>query len=298
MDFVPVGYAGNASTVIDYQITPDFSPGFDSPNDFGVPGYDAPSASYGAVGYEYGIGKYEVTINQFTKANAASGGQIGNGDENLWNSGVLDWNNNPVLIGENAPAVNLTWNEAARFANWLTSGNVNVGVYQFSGNTLTGINRSYRNGDDLAFVLPSDDEWFKAAYYKPVDDGSYSLYSSGLDTSPIVGTTNGWNYNPAHDLQHMWEAGSGAQEQNGTYDMMGNAWEWTETAAYETNYVVRGGSSYAPEQYLDSETHRLISAQEEVNLGLRIVAIPEPNTVAIMVLSAVGMVGIRRIFTM
>ncbi len=296
IDFVNIGYAGNAGTTIDYQTTPDFSPGFDSPNDFGVSGHDAPPAAYGAVGYAYGIGKYEVTIDQFTKANTASGGQIASGNGDLWNSGVADWNGNPVLIGLNAPAAQLKWNDAARFANWLTSGDVNVGAYQFSGDTLTGINRSYRNGDDLAFVLPSEDEWFKAAYYMPVDDGSYSLYSSGLGTSPVVGTSNGWNYNPAHTLQHMWEVGSGAEEQNGTYDMMGNVWEWTETAAYDANYVVRGASAYAPEQYLDSQNYRLISAEEEANIGLRIAVIPEPNTMAIMVLTAAGIVGNRRFF--
>ena len=42
--------------------------------------------------------------------------------------------------------------------------------------------------------------------------------------------------------------GSGSQELNGTYDMMGNAWEWLESPNSDTNYGagaargLRGGS--------------------------------------------------------
>ena len=57
--------------------------------DIDYAGNSADSATgYGSVGYNYRIGTFEVTIDQFTKADAESGSTIGNGNENIWNSGV------------------------------------------------------------------------------------------------------------------------------------------------------------------------------------------------------------------
>ena len=48
-----------------------------------------------------------------------------------------------------------------------------------------------------------------------------------------------------------WNAGSGSEELNGTYDMMGNVWEWMENPHYPGEYIanslanrVNRGSSY------------------------------------------------------
>ncbi len=279
IDFVNIGYAGNAAKYVDYGTAPDL-------ND----DYDAPYAGYGSVGYDYRLGKYEITIDQFAKAYAADD-SISNGNENYWNDGTRN-------VGTGAPACALTWTEAARFANWLTTGNADTGVYQFSGSQFTGINRTYRNGNDLAYVLPTDDEWYKAAFYKPINDGTYSLYANGTTNAPIVGTSSGWNYDPTHSgTATMWETGFGAVEQNGTYDMMGNAWEWTETTTTNSQWVFRGGSAFAPEKYLDSETYRPSHISEEaVHVGFRIAAIPEPGSLAMVALVGSGIWGIRRFF--
>jgi len=199
MDFVNIGHANNT----------------------------ADSTGYGAVGYTYRIGRSEVTIDQFFKARAADG-RIGSGFEGYWNDGTR-------TVGSSAPASVLTWFSAAMFCNWLTTGDAYTGVYQFNGSgTMTGIDRSYRNGDDLAYVLPSENEWYKAAYFKP-DGSGYSLYASGLDSTPVRGGANGWNYYNSGSVlpepNYVWEVGAGGQEQNGTRNMMGNVQEWTESAA-------------------------------------------------------------------
>ena len=151
IDFVSIGHAGNV----------------------------ADTTGYGAVGYSYRIGKTEVSIDQFLKARAADG-RIGSGDENYWNDGTR-------TVGGSAPASVVTWFSAAKFCNWLTTGDAYAGVYQFNGSgTMTGIDRNYRNGFGLAYVLPSEDEWYKAAYFKP-DGSGYSLYASGLDSTPTWG---------------------------------------------------------------------------------------------------------------
>ncbi|RKX42914.1 MAG: hypothetical protein DRP64_09015 [Verrucomicrobia bacterium] len=254
----------------------------------GYEGNMADSTGYGAVGYNYRIGKLEVTIDQFMKARAVDS-RISNGNEDYWNDGIH-------TVGINAPASKVTWYEATMFANWLTTGDAYMGVYQFDGGgTLTGLDRSCRNGNDMAYVLPTEDEWYKAAYYKPINDGSYSLYASGLDSTPVQGTTDGWNYNGVLSSPNvLWETGYGAEEQNGTFDMNGNVYEWNESASdgtlddMEELRVIRGGAGGDTEDILRSSTRLHDYPSNELNsVGFRVVAIPEPSSVVLM-----GMAGV------
>ena len=69
-------------------------------------------------------------------------------------------------------------------------------------------------------------------------------------------------------------------EQNGTYDMMGNVWEWMEDSAG----VFRGGSYFSIEAYLRS-SHRDGSdpSGEYVHVGFRPVeVVPEPATALLL----------------
>jgi len=142
MTFVTIGNAGNAA-----DTTGDPIPA-------------------GAVGYTYGIAKFEVSEDMITKYNADFGTA-----------------NNLVITkdtrGTNKPATSVSWNEAARFVNWLNTSTGNQAAYKF---TTSGVNddialwasgdagfdasNPYRNS--LAkYVLPSYNEWYKAAYFKP-----------------------------------------------------------------------------------------------------------------------------------
>lgn len=271
MELVSVGYAGNI----------------------------ADSTSYGAVDYNYRIGKFEVTIEQFVQARIADS-RIGDGDENYWNDGTR-------TVGSGAPACSMSWYDAAKFCNWLTTGDAHTGAYQFSGSgTLVGIDRdaaivSY----SLVYVLPSENEWYKAAFYKPVNNGAYSLYSNGSNNIADLtwGTINGWNYykddyaNPSPN--HIWEASYGAEEQNGTCNMLGNVKEWCESAYDGTlddlteKRVNRGGAYY---NGANNSTHRVGDSPffDNVGIGFRVAAIPEPTTGALLSLGAITVVFVRR----
>ena len=135
------------------------------------------------------------------------------------------------------PANNISYLEAMKFANWLTSGTYNGGAYQFSSpTTFTGIDRAAALATyGLVYVVPSENEWYKAAYYK--GGGLYSDYANGVDTTgpaPAKGA-GGWNYD--NYSPPGLNVGFSPLEQNGTYDMMGNIWEMTEGS------VLRGGGS-------------------------------------------------------
>ncbi len=75
--------------------------------------------------------------------------------------------------------------------------------------------------------LPTEDEWFKAAYWNGSEIQEYAT-KPGDTLHEGDGTSGtGWNYNNT-DPVGPWNVGSGSEELNGTYDMMGNNWEWIE----------------------------------------------------------------------
>jgi hypothetical protein len=128
----------------------------------GDPGNAADTTGYGAVADVFAIGKYEVTIGQYTAflnsvAKTNTNGYI----VNLWNtnmtsdlniagisrsgSGTLASPYSYSVIGSgNRPIAYVTWFDAARFANWMHNGATNgasteTGAYTLNGST-SGVN--------------------------------------------------------------------------------------------------------------------------------------------------------------
>ena len=214
MEFVTIGNAGNAADTT-----------------------GAPSPA-GAVGYEYGIGKFEVSVDMITKYNANFG------------------TSNSLVITQDArgaakPATNISWNEAARFVNWLNTSTGNQAAYKFassgvndnialwtSGEAGYDVNNKYRNS--LAkYFLPSYNEWYKAAFYDPNKSGSdkYWNYATGSDTAPTAvasGTTTGTavydNQSGPADVNQ-----AGGLSPYGVMGLGGNVWEWEESSVDVTS---------------------------------------------------------------
>lgn len=217
----------------------------------------------GAVGYAYKIGTYEVTVDQFAKARAASGNTIGDGDENYWQASR----------GVDAPAVYVSFYEAAKFCNWLTSGSATNGAYIFnSSGNFTGIDRTaaiaiYRK----VYVLPSRDEWVKAAYYD-TENGKYTLYAFGINTAPVAGT----DANYINAVGAGWPVGTGNIEQNGTYDMMGNVWEWCEQPYLSYQRILGGNYQLATNYMYSAGSSYLAPGDEKFQTGFRAVELYTP----------------------
>ena len=92
--------------------------------------------------------------------------------------------------------------------------------------TFTGVDRDTAlTTFGTIYVLPTEDEWYKAAYLKS-DGSGYTTYATGDQRAeqrePIANYR--WLSTPPSGR------GSGTEENNGTYDMGGNVWEWGESA--------------------------------------------------------------------
>ena len=241
IDFVTIGDAGNA----------------------------ADSTGYGAVAHEYNIGKYEVTNGQWDTFASVAGTPTGNPS--------CAYDENPYWTGTNVPTNSVSWYEALQFCNYLTSGDKSQGVYLFSGNNVNpgdflGIDRDLAISTyGTAYVIPTEDEWYKAAYYT---GSGYSTYANGTDVAPIAGDDT--NYD---GVIGPWDVGNGTMEQNGTFDMMGNVWEWNETLIGSTRGI-RGGSYCNYGSSLRSSA-RVDGAPLNGNdgIGFRVASVPEPTTI-------------------
>jgi formylglycine-generating enzyme len=240
---------------------------------------------YGAVGYNYQISATEVTIAEFTASGA------GSGNENYWNDGAR-------TVGIAAPASLVSLYEAMKYCNWLTSSNVNNGAYVFSAGVYQSTDRASAIATyGMVYALPTEDEWYKAAYYTGNNGDLWSNYANGTDTAPTWGTTDGWNYYNNEYVNgspnYTWTAGYGGKEQNGTYDMMGNVCEWME----DSGGVIRGGSfmDYGKSMRSSSRSNTDPS-YESYPIGFRVVAIPEPATALSLMLGGLVIAGYRRFF--
>ncbi len=152
----------------------------------GNPGNAADTTGFGAVDYSYNIDKYDVTVSQyveFLNAKDLTGADpLGLYNSRIshatlggvsYNAGATDGDKYGILSGDaNHPINFVTFYDALRFANWLNNGQGNgsteSGAYTLTGGTPTPSNAAtIVRSDDATVFLPSEDEWYKAAYLQP-----------------------------------------------------------------------------------------------------------------------------------
>jgi len=220
-------------------------------------GNTADSTGYGVVATTYSMGTYEVSRDMVTKANSA--GSLG-----ITMADMTSYGGN----GVDRPATGVSWIEAATFVNWLNTSSGGQVAYKFSGGSFelwapgdSGYDAANPYRNSLAtYFLPSENEWYKAAYYS--SGGVYYDYPTGSDTAPTAvaaGTTadtavytNPWSQGPA-DI-----ASAGGVSPYGTMGQGGNVWEWNESAydgsndSTEEARAMRGGLWESGTEYLGS----------------------------------------------
>lgn len=144
---------------------------------------------------------------------------------------------------ENFPA-SMGWRYAARYCNWLHNGRVNEawafesGVYDtstFTDNPDGTFNDQRTHSPGAKYWIPTEDEWYKAAYFDPHKNGNdqpgYWMYPTTSDTAPVGGPPGTGETN-AGDGGVSAPIGSypGTASPWGLLDLSGNYVEWVEDA--------------------------------------------------------------------
>ena len=277
---------------------------------------DTHGDGYGGVGYTYDIGTYEVTARQYTGfLNAVARTDT----YGLYNTSM--WSNNLGCRVERSgssgsywysvagawadrPVNYVSWGDAARFANWLHNGQptgdqdlttTEGGSYFLNGamtNTqLAAVPREH----DATWVLPSEDEWYKAAYHKNDGvTGNYFDYPTSSDrvpnnylANPDPGSNATFYHNEYTIGSPYYRTEVGAHENSaspyGTFDQGGNVWEWSEATRNNSYRGLRGGSFNAI--YVDLQaTFRGIHTPTDEGpvIGFRVAEVPEPAAIVLL----------------
>jgi len=302
----------------------------------------------GAVAYSYQIGKYDVTIGQYASfLNAADpNGTNPNGiynssmatDLNIagisYTSGASAGSKYAVISNggnsSNRPITYVSWFDAARFANWMTNGqgggDTETGAYTLNGATS---GNAVAANPGAAFRLPTNDEWYKAAYYSPnyggVGVAGYYAYATQSDTDPgntVGSTANQANYQTDagfsvtqstsyFDSQnYLTDVGafSGSGSFYGTFDQNGNVSQWNDLDGTPGSSRGLRGSDWGnsdPFSLSSSYSYSDNPSSESLNIGFRLASpvpsgVPEidPNSlgsVLALVLGSLGLLERRRL---
>jgi formylglycine-generating enzyme required for sulfatase activity/tRNA A-37 threonylcarbamoyl transferase component Bud32 len=237
----------------------------------GDAGNPADANGFGNVDYEYRIGRYEITIEQYCVFlnHAAKSDPYSLYNEKMGTDGSAvaierfgsDGTYTYRVMGEapaghmNAgeklkprrPIVCVSWTSAARFCNWLHNGqgdgDTEMGAYALNGER----DRRVPREKDARFFLPTEDEWYKAAYYDPAGaaGNAYWAFATRSNENPRRWRALGKSQWDKESLElpniANWGCGGGswdtlapvdsfpnATSAYGCHCMSGNVAEWVE----------------------------------------------------------------------
>ncbi|WP_237705474.1 SUMF1/EgtB/PvdO family nonheme iron enzyme [Chthoniobacter flavus] len=316
---------------IGYQFVTVGNPG--NANDT-VTASDGSGLSFGGVSYTYAIGKYDVTLDQYaaflnavaqtdpyslynpnmaTDLNSAGISQTGS-------SGSYSYS---VIGSGSRPVAWVSWFDAARMANWMqngqptgqgeVAGSTEQGAYTLNGATSGIINK---NANAVNWI-PTESEWYKAAYYDPNKGGpgvgGYWTYATRSDTAPgnVVGDgTNRANYNTGvysvtqsdtysslpNYLTDVGAFGANSSSAYGTYDQNGDVYQWVD--GVQTDGVtreLRGGAWPSDSAKMQSSFRAFqpVPVPAASDFGFRLATVPEPSATVSLVFAG-GLLLARR----
>ena len=287
---VPIGNVGNAA---------DTRVAFDG------------TAGYGSVGYAYRMATTEVTNAQYAAFLNAVAATDPNGLFNPQQEPLVgiarsgspgSYTYSTVAGRENHPVQFVSFWDSARFANWLHNGQptgsqdattTEDGAYTllYEGtvqNTIT------RNAGAL-WALPSEDEWYKAAYHQPASQGGdaddYWLYPTSTNTlSPAQANI------PEAFNNDTTAVGSYAANFYGLFDLAGNVSEWNEAIINGSLRSFRGGdfASFDGPNITPENRNAWDPWEEPFWAGFRVVQVPGPASAGLLAIAGLGMLRRRR----
>ena len=274
-------------------------------------GNPADTNGFGAVSYDFKIGKHEVTNSQYaaflnavaaTDPNSLYNTNMGtNAFGGITRTGVAGSYTYAVKAGMgNKPVVYVNWYDAARFCNWMQHGRPTAahngeatesGAYTLTGTSSVAAGNHPEHGANgrnanAKFFIPSENEWYKAAYYQPLiqggDSDGYWFYPTQDNSPPVAESPPGGgssaNYNNAVFSLTQVGAYAGSGSYYGGLDLAGNVWEWTEQIMTSSRGL-RGGSWASLSSKLESSYRATGNPTGEGNdSGFRIASLATPDS--------------------
>ena len=277
---------------------------------------DTAPAGYGDVADSFQIMKYEWTNSQYTDflntvdASGTNPNSVYNTSMDSDARGGISFTSGAASGSKYAAKTNMgdkpvnyvDWFDAARVSNWLMNGATGTSSTETGAYTLSGTSTAPEVNSGATFYVPTEDQWYKAAYYRGGStNAGYWNYATQSDSAPTAvtagstgigssgSTGNFANYNLAADWNsqtgNVTTVGSnGGASAYGAFDMSGNLYEWNDlTGTAGSSRGVRGGDWYGTNGpfYLSSSFGFPDDpSYENINVGFRLasVAAPEPST--------------------
>lgn len=315
--------------------------------DIGNPNDPATFNFWGGVGYAYNIGKFEVTVGQYTAflnavaatdtyalyiAPMATDPNIG-----ITRGGVSGNYTYSKIGSANHPITFVGWGEAARFANWLHNGQptgpqgpgtTETGAYTLNGATTPAALSTVTRNSGATWFIPSESEWYKAAYYQPAakggDSDGYWAYPMRTNSVPYSdqppgntpdntrvgnfyaddnvanGYDDGWAVTGVHNNSpgqiNLTDVGAYALSPSfyGTFDQGGNVLEWNESLSGSVRGARGGDFGDSSDWLAASARYDNGSFARPSWTGFRVASVPEPSTAVLVMIGCVLMLCWRR----
>ena len=287
-------------------------------------GNGADTTGFGSVGYNYKIGKYDVTVTQYTAFlnSVARTDTYGLYNPNM--AGITSGNPGIAQVGslgnytysiasghENLPVTDVSFWNATRFANWLNNGQpaspegagtTETGTYNLLTTSIdaalavtpTGKDQLSTSPEDNAAVVrsasatwavTSENEWYKAAYFDP----TLNAGGGGYYKFPTQGNTIDASQTNVFGPSTTPVGSYAYSSYYGTFDQGGNVYQWNENIDYGYNVRdVRGGAFDAGGDFNRLSSTDFTYVQPWVaydSVGFRVSQVPEPVSAGLVLLA-------------